>query len=96
MNAEQRERLAGIRMGYRLRAEQVGPNQAENEACRDAIDAAIKRIERLEGALKTAIAYMKHGDWSNGVTDYSGSIDQGETWAARDIEECQFALEGRD
>lgn len=38
-------------------------------------------IERLRGALADAMVMATNGDYTNGVTDPSGCLDQGACWA---------------
>ena len=53
----------------------------------------VERVKELEGALNgiTEMCEM-HGDFRNGVTDPTGTIDEGNVVAGRVIQSCRAAL----
>jgi hypothetical protein len=77
MKPLQRDYLAGYSVGRRMQ---------NDTKTADAIDAAIKRIERLEGALHAVVSNLDYlrNQWG----------DEGITRTVRD--KVQAALEGRD
>ena len=57
-------------------------------------DAALARAASLEAALAEAIIHMEHGHWSNGNKDFTGSVDEGDVLAYRQIEHFREVLSG--
>ena len=57
---------------------------------------AADEIDRLRTALRDLLDLCSHADFKNGVTDATGTMDEGEHWAAVFIDRARAALrEGR-
>ena len=53
---------------------------------------AADEIERLREALRDLLDLCSHADFKNGVTDATGTMDEGEHWAAVSIDRVRAAL----
>ena len=84
--ADEIERLRAERDAAKLQAAEavVALNNRDRErmqAEREARAAEAER-DRMKGALRNLLDLCSHADFKNGVTDATGTMDEGEHWAA--------------
>jgi hypothetical protein len=66
-----------------------------NEQSREMLEAVEKaedERDRLRKALRDLLDLCSHADFKNGVTDATGTMDEGEHWAAVSIDRARAAL----
>jgi hypothetical protein len=71
-------------------AEDAADLGATDEA--DIITCAADEIDCLRTALRDLLDLCSHADFKNGVTDATGTMDEGEHWAAVFIDRARAAL----
>ena len=77
----------------RVREQAARDAAAEQKRRADAYDQLVERVKELEGALGGITAMCEqHGDFRNGVTDPTGTIDEGNVVAGRVIKSARAAL----
>jgi len=70
---------------YKSRSEDVAIREWNTRADKDG-------LRELLDALKDAVGWADHVDWSNGNTDPTGSIDEGNVRASKAIERWKAAI----